>query len=724
MGAGCGFESRPERVKVYAELMEHGRRIHVMAREGEQRVSISLTNVIPGAYYRDRDRRWSIPLGMATCRLLRAEYGKALEIGPKLWQWAADEVAHEKRQTDLGSGLGAVELPRIAQDFPTLAAALQSRPYQTRGARFVADGGVVLIADDPGLGKTTETIAGVVESGVEGPYLVCAPVAALNDAWERELKTRLGDDARVIVVTGSKAKRQRLLDEALWCGAYDGESMYETERKLEVLARTWVIVNIEMLRTKSWWICPECEGKNAELRSKFEEDMAAFEEAAIFVLALPHLPDLDQDRWEASDKPKSAIIDCGHNPNRVKTLHEHQFPELFGGREWGALIMDECQRSLLRNSGKQSLVRNGAMMLQGQLRVALSGTPMRGKPQRLWGIFNWLDRVRHSSRWAFIERYWEVTTSGYGGARVIGDFIEDRAAIFNADLNRYMLRRSTLEVSPNLPPKAYMGTPLDPTDPSSPVAVWLSMSPEQAKAARDMAALGYAEVNGGRLQAVGILAILTRLKQFASAYGHIIVKGEDEEEFKPQAPSNKLEWLEQFLRERNIIDDPDEAPTGKVVIVSQFTGLLQMFANYLFGKYGLRYARITGAVTGAKRQHQIDTFNDPDSGVQVMFLNTIAGGVAVTLDAADDMVFLDETHVPDDQKQAEGRIDNRRPEVKVAQRRYWYLKSEGSIDEAIARTNARRDREQAWHLDGRRGVEYAREVFATMEDILSRGGRK
>jgi SNF2 family DNA or RNA helicase len=700
------FESCPPLVKVYAELMENGRRIHVLAKQDGRPVPLSLNGVIPGAYFRERERRWSVPLGMATCRLLRAEFGGGLEIGPSLWKWAAAEAAHERSQAALGTGLDSVELPVIAKKFPQLVSALQSRPYQTRGARFIAQGGVVLVADDPGLGKTTETIAGVMESGVAGPYLVCAPVAAMNDAWEREIATRLGDSARVVVLDGSKARRTKLLQEAL----------YSPEAEA-----TWVISNIEMMRTKTWWICPECRAKNEERTKQHHEAMDAFAEASIYVVPLPPLPRLIVDRWEASDRPKSTIVDCGHNPNRVKTVHEHQYPLLFGV-DWGALIMDECQRSLLRNTGKQSQTRNGAMLLQGGLRVALSGTPMRGKPQRLWGVLNWLDRAKFSSRWAFIERYWDVSATGYGGARVIGEFLSDRANIFNTDLDRYMLRRSKLEVSPELPPKAYMGTPLDPKDPSSPVAIWLKMSPEQEKAAQQMAALGFADVKGGRLQAAGLLAVLTRLKQFASAHGHVIIKG-SEEEFRPLMPSNKLDWIEQFLIERNIIGDPDEVPNGKVIIVSQFTSLLQMVANKLFADYDMAYSRVTGAVTGVRRQEQIDRFNDPDSGCNVMFLNTLAGGVAVTLDSADDMIFIDETHVPDDQKQAEGRNDNRRPEIKVAQRRYWYLKSIGSVEEAIARTNIRREAEQSWHLDGRRGVEYAREVFATLAELQSRGGQ-
>jgi SNF2 family DNA or RNA helicase len=656
--------------------MERGKRIHLEAVDSSGN-PMHISVGIPGAYFRDRSQRWSLPLGMATCRLLREVYGESLEIGPALWDWAKAEIVAEKHQKALGTGLGAVELPRITQEFPRLATALQSRPYQTRGARFVADGRNVLVADDPGLGKTTEAIAGILESGIVGPYLIAAPASTLSDAWEREIQTRIGEHARIRVITGNKRKREDALTEALDSAPGDA-------------ACTWVIINIEMLRTKSWWRCPECG-----------------------------------DSWEASDKPKSDIVDCGHNPLRVKTVHEHQFGELFGYR-WGAIVMDECQRSLLRNNGKQSQVRNGAMLLDSLpngLRIALSGTPMRGKPTRLWGVLNWLDRKKFSSRWAFFQRFWEVEASGYGGALEIGAFIREREEIFNADLDRYMIRRSKVEVSPELPPKAYMGTPLDLDAPDSPVAIWLPMSPEQDKAFKQMAIQGAAEVDGGKIDTIGILAIMTRLKQFANSYGQLLHHDDGTPYMKPMLPSNKYDWLEQFLIERNIIGDPDEAPTGKVVVVSQFTEHLQVFANNLFAKHGLKYARLTGSVTGKKRQAEIDRFNGMDSGINVMFLNTIAGGVGVTLDSADDMVFLDETHVPDDQKQAEGRIDNRRPEVKVAQRRYWYLKSLDSLDEAIAHTNAKREAEQSWHLDGRRGVEYAREVFASLAEMTSRGGQ-
>jgi len=659
---------------------------------------------IPGAYYSARKRRWSLPLGMAVCRNVREVFGSDLEIGPKLTAWARMEIEREQSQRALGRTLAAVPLPGVEARSPRLAQALLSRPYQTSGARFVADGRWTLIADTPGLGKTTEAIAGVVESGISGPFLVAAPVAAMNDAWEREILTRLGDSARVAVITGSKAQREAKLHRAFHGGSREN---------------LWVITNIEMLRTKIWWVCPECEQK-----------------------------------WVASDKPKSTVVDCGHNPNKVKVEKDHQFPILFDV-QWGALIMDECQRILLRNTGSSTQTRKGAMLLEmlpEGLRVALSGTPMRGKPQRLWGVLNWLRPDIFKGYWSWVERAWDVSQTGYGGARVIGRFREERRAAFEADLDRYMLRRTKQEVSPGLPPKAYMGTPLEPLNPNSPVAVWLPMEDKQARAYREMLMLSATQLDEGHLNAVGILAQITRMKQFSSTYGRMEtvrrrITGEREasqrayrrargapdlpdelwediEVFRPEFPSNKWDWLEQWLRERNLLgeDDADEMPDTKVVIVSHFTSILKLISDRLV-ELKSKHAMVTGEVTGVGRQSRIDKFNDPISGINIMLLNTIAGGVALTLDAADDMVFLDETHVPDDQEQAEGRIDNRRPEDKIVQRRYWYLKSIGSIDEAIARKNMEKDADQKQHLDGRRGVEYAREVFATMRELAERGNK-
>lgn len=675
-------------MRVHATV--HENRIHVRAING---FISGLSNKIPGANWSKRANAWTLPLSMDSARALREHFGEGLEILPPLWDWATAAVRRETALGDLGRNLSAegLSLGRVP-DFPALHRAMASRPYQVSAARFGAEGRRVLIADTPGLGKTLEAIAAIIESGVPGPYLVCAPQTSLDVVWAREIEARLGlDKARVFSITGSRSRRINSLDEALWADTVDGEPVADTEEKLKVLDNTWVIINIEMLRTKSFWFCPECG-----------------------------------ERFLASDKPRSQIINCGHEPAKAKTIHEHQYPELFD-RAWGAIIMDECQRSLIRTSGTPTQTRAGAKLLRSTengLRLALSGTPMRGKPYRLWGVLNWLLPELHTGFWGFVERYWEVDTSS--GYREIGKLRKEREHFLFQSLRGVMIRRTKAEVSPELPAKQYMGSPLDPSDPDSPVAVWLSMTPKQERAYRDMAAMGSAKVEGGALNAVGILAELTRLKQFASCYmdvsgqtpttsmvvsksGVVQAGTRLAAQPRPILPSNKFDWLVQFLTERNIIDADDD-PTGKVVVVSQFTQILELFGKEL-AKLGVATLSVTGKVTGRRRQEAVDAFNDMASGYNVLLLNTTAGGVAITLDAADDMVFIDETHVPDDQEQTEDRINNRRPEEKVVTRQYWYLKSLGTVDEGIAISNRKADKEQKHILDGGRGVAFLQRVF-------------
>jgi SNF2 family DNA or RNA helicase len=632
-----------------------------------------LQEVLPGAYFSKAKGLWSFPLTMDHCRALRAHYGSALEIRPALSEWAYAEVAKERSQAALGRSLDGegLTLPRVEERYPALAKRLSNRPYQIPAARFLAEGRFIINADTPGLGKTTETIAGIVESGVPGPYLVAAPQTSLDSVWERELAECL-PDARVVVVGLDRYSRERR-NEILYAAMLDGDQ-----------DNMWVIINPEMLRTQTWWECPKCG-----------------------------------EVWKASDHPRSSIIDCGDNPKRARVLQEHSFPQLFAG-EWGAIIIDESQRVLIRKSGTPTLVRNGARLLATRpadgLRASLSGTPMRGRPHQLWGTLNWLYPQKYRGFWSWAELYYNVVI-GYNASKNIRDLREERRDALYTALGAMMIRRTKHEVRDDLPPKLYGGTRLVPSDESSPIAVWLPMGAKQQKAYDQMLSRSESEVDGGTLTAIGGLAELTRLKQFASAYGRM----EARDRYVPTLPSNKFDWVVQFLTERNIIDHDPEEPVGKVVIVSQWTQMLEAFTAGLTeikraysGRTPLNWVTITGKVTGARRTEAQDIFNDPKSNVSIMFLNTTAGGVSITLDAADDMILLDETHVPDDQEQAEERINNRRPEEKVVQRTYWYLKSLGTVEEAIAKVNLGHDAQQKELLDSRRGVTYVRQVFDEM----------
>lgn len=667
-----------------------------------------LSKDIPGANYGKRPYpRWSLPLGMDVCTLLREKFGGELEIGPELWQWARNWRADEARAREL-SGSDIVTLERVPGLFPRLADAIvQDRPYQTIGARWIANGRNTLIGDTVGLGKTVQALAGVIESSVSGPYLVICPKTAVELVWAPEIRHWLPGH-EVVTLPEGRAKRDAILN------ALGAKT---TVFGLASLDRTWVVVHPEMVRTQSWWICGLC-GSETKL----------------------------------THKPK--VLVCEHDPRKTKTRHDHEFPQLFS-TEWGVIIADESDKSVLRSTGTPTLTRRGMELLRDDcvreegLRLAQSGTPFRSRPHLLWSTLNWLRPDEYPAYWRWAEMYFEIE-EGYGGSRKVGRLRPDREAMLYRDLDRIMLRRTRQEVAKYLPKKMYIGTHLIPGDEDSPVAVWMPMEPAQDRAYQQMLKTSSAIIEGGTVNAVGILAELTRLKQFATSAGKIemitkMVKyrevdpvtheiGEWAREeptarqrkegkpgkfkrreelvpvFRPAFPSNKFAYILQMLTELGYPDDPQ----GKVIIVSQFTATLELFGEALADRFGVgSVGYVTGSVTGKARKAIVDAFEQPigEPGPLIMMLNTKAGGSAITLDQADDMILLDQTWIPDDQEQAEGRNDNRRPEEKILQRRYHYLMSQGTVEVGIALTNAERSSNGQMILDGRRGVQWGRDVL-------------
>lgn len=677
-----------------------------------------LHRTVPGASFNKGTVRsggpyWSMPLTMDACKSLRERFQDLLEIGPELWAWAKQERAVRAHMATLSTATDAVLL-RVPEHAPQLAGAMSARTYQRVAARFIADGENVLLGDEPGLGKTLEALAGVVERGMPGPHLIIAPKTAVKSVWAREIP-RWVPGARVLTLPDGKAKRDELLDWLEYGSeVYDGQPMEDTmaamDRHHADLSNTWLVVNPEACRAKVWWHCKVCG--------------------------------VDTLR-----KAGKKALSCDHDPSKASTVNEYTFPQLFRP-VWGAIICDESDRSLLRQTGNVTQTRQGMELIRDEgsrpedgIRMALSGTPFRGRPHLLWGTLNWLWPEKYPAFWSWAQSHWEVDQNGYGGAYTIGKLRGDREQALWDSLTPILLRRTKEEVAPDMPPKTYVGTPVTGAGkrgkkkaapaPAPGVApgVWLEMLPAQAKAYREMLETSVAQVEGGDLSAVGVLAEMTRLKQFASTAGKMVEvsaqvvcksphcpqqfkqkthrHAETKMVFRPALPSNKFEYLKDKLHEWGFPDDP----YTKVVVVSQFTQTLELFAAELARKApswpGVPSVMLTGSVTGKAREDTIARFNT-EEGPHLMFLNTKAGGVAITLDTADIMVILDETWIPDDQEQVENRIH------RVSRPRpveYHYLRSLDSIEEGIALVNAEREYDTKRLLDERRGIKYAKRVM-------------
>lgn len=363
-------------------------------------------------------------------------------------------------------------------------------------------------------------------------------------------------------------------------------------------------------------------------------------------------------------------------------------------RIWDTVVVDECQRALIRTSGKPTQTRAGFNVISqnSERRIALSGTPMRGKPQQLWGTLNWLRPDIYTSYWKWVERYFKLSSNGFSNYELDG-FLPDGAERLAKDLQGIMLRRTKAEVLSELPPKTYAGTHLDPADPGSPFGVWLEQTPAQRKQGKELVEEGVLTFEGGEeLLVDGTLAAYTRGKQLADAF-HTVKNGV----LTPTLDSPKYTWLLNWL---------EESDGAKIVVASQFTSVIDVFAEGLRAE-GYKVSVLTGKTSRKARVQMVEQFQTTDE-VQVFLLNTKAGGVALTLDSADYLVLLDETAVPDDQEQVEDRIHRT---SRIHNVTIYTLRTLGTLDEEIAWVAAARADIQQYLLDGSRGVSGAKALY-------------
>lgn len=616
---------------------------------------------IIGARWSPKDKVWTLPLDLETGRRLRDEFGDELQIGPALWEWGKQARAKETHLTSFTNItdidiMSEVDLPRVRELCPGMWAAMQNRPYQPVASYYMAVARRCLNGDQPGIGKTIETLGALVEAGVSGPILILAPRTSCTVVWEPEIHKWMETYAHGYTVTqtaGLTAVKQQQ--------AYDQFAQYVKGSNPGVMH--FLIANAEQARIKKFTVCPAgiCDG---------DEDWC---------------PELAQHR-NASE-------------TRRPFLHS---------MKWEAIVADETHNWLINTRGKNaSQVGYGFTKLrtarEDSPMYALSGTPLKGKKWNLFGTLNWLWPKQYSSKWRWIGSYFEVVDDIVQAGRrtietknITGKWKsdKDREAFFRS-LNTVMIRRTKDElrkINPGWAPpeKRYHD-------------IYVDMDPKQGTQYRRMEKDAMVNLDGQVLTATGILAEMTRLKQFAQCAGAM-----EAGTFKPTLPSGKFTWLLQFLEERGIEAGGDLSDNiQKVVVASQFTSILNMFSQAL-GEKSISHVMITGEVKDADRSAAQRCFQE-DRGVRVCLINTKAGGVSITLDAADDIVILDETWVPDEQEQVEDRVhraSNVEHQVDV-----WYVRSKGTIEESIAAVNAEKAESNHVVLDAQRGLRFASERF-------------
>lgn len=613
---------------------------------------------VHGARWNPQHKGWTYPLDWQICLEIRElvvnPSGQVLILTEAMKEWALAEKARQGAIPDLNS-VDWVDVPGVELRNQKLFAAISGRPFQARSIAFGAATRRQLIAHDPGLGKTLQAIGIMEEADVRGMVLVVAPNSAVNISWPAELKRWGGENDYfdILGATVPRGERDSMIEDYI---AFCDENPK---------ARVWVLMN-------PYWI--RCKAK------------------------------LDQYGKYIKDE------------NGLKQV-EAEVPAIFS-TEWSAIIADESHQTLACSTGNakkwsQQRLGMGALPLaQDGILLSISGTPMRGKPENLYGQLNWLRPDIYTSYWKWIDRHFETFTGGGGvwGAeqtKEVGSLKDANA--FYKEASNVMYRVTKEQVAKDLPAKMYGGEPLYADDENSLVGVWLPMEAKQAKAYKGiLSEIGAELEDGHRINPIGILAQMTRLKQFAGSYMRVHhVDTEGEPFYAAELPSNKLNWISEFLYERDLLGKGAKGK-NKVIIASQFTKLINLFAKEL-ETAGTPVYVLTGETPMKERVRIVEEFQSNPDSAKVFLLNTKAGGTALTLDAADDVIICDETWIPDDQLQVEDRAHRlSRTDHTVT---IWYLRSLGSIEERIGATTTERERVCKEILDQSRGLDIAKRLL-------------
>ena len=164
-----------------------------------------LCKSIPGSKWDPKEQQWRVPTSWATCLALRSTFREDLVIGPRLGEWAGQEVA-----TRISPANELRELEVIEDGFNE-----DLFPHQRAGVKFLAVARRALLADEPGLGKTAQAIRALKELQDRGedvfPALIVCP-NTLKKNWKREFE-RWWPGVDVEVIKGSATQRRKIFEE-------------------------------------------------------------------------------------------------------------------------------------------------------------------------------------------------------------------------------------------------------------------------------------------------------------------------------------------------------------------------------------------------------------------------------------------------------------------------------------------------------------------------------
>ncbi len=306
--------------------------------------------------------------------------------------------------------------------------------------------------------------------------------------------------------------------------------------------------------------------------------------------------------------------------------------------EFNTIVIDEAQAIKNVNTKRAKTV----FQLQGDFKLATTGTPIENNLGELWSLFRFLNPGLLGSQEAFNQKF---------NAPIVRYYDQAKQQQLQKLIKPFILRRRKDEVLKELPPKTE-------------IVLSVTLSPEEAafyEAIRRQAIKEIAEADENSRK-FRVLAELTRLRQ-AACHPKLL---------RPNSKiaSAKLELVQETIQEIR-------ESGHKALVFSQFVKHLKIVEAWV-KEAGIPYQYLDGSTTGKKRQAAVEAFQQGEGDLFLISLK--AGGTGLNLTEADYVLHLDPWWNPAAEDQASDRahrIGQQRP-VTV----YRFV-SEATIEEKI-----------------------------------------
>jgi len=326
--------------------------------------------------------------------------------------------------------------------------------------------------------------------------------------------------------------------------------------------------------------------------------------------------------------------------------------DILAGMRWHGIVLDEAQA--IKNPATRRA--KAALALQGDFRLALTGTPIENRLGELWSIMSFCNPGLLGSAEQFAKNFANpIEREGDPQAKA------QSSRRLRRLLSPFMKRRTKSEVLTDLPPRTEI---VHEVVPGAKERALLEALRQQAEAsvAQSVAALrGGAAEQQSRFQ---VLAALTRLRRAAC---------------DPRLVAPELGLIGAKVLEFERLAVELVAGRHKALVFSQFTDFLALLRERL-DLAGLSHQYLDGGTPAAERSKRIAAFQ---AGQGDLFLISLkAGGFGLNLTAADYVIIADPWWNPASEEQAGARahrIGQQRP-VTV-----YRLVTQGSIEEKIVR---------------------------------------